>query len=979
MENSLKFKVMNGLTSALLIAPIVAPAANAIAQELDDSASDSSVTTVYENDFSEGSFPDSIAIASGDAELEWSDAIDVEGNENGSGVWVRNRTNNYDGIDIPFEAIGIEEGLEYSIEIMGYIAEDEVVPDGIAMNLETTVPNYNWIHSLSDISAGETFKLEGTHVAAEGEESFRIKTNNDSGMAFAVTNISITTEGETPGEPGEEPSDPAEEFALIDFEDQGFGGFAGRNGGEELVITDSENHTPEGQYSLHVSNRQNNWHGPSLEVTPYINTGETYEVSAWVKVDTASAQTITLSTQVGEASPTYNNIGSATLSAEDGWVEIAGEYRYTSLGGGFVSIYLESSNVNLDFYVDDVNFNQIDSDPIDVDLSLTPIQSVYENDFSIGNIVSSQDLESPRVDLLNHHHSLVTAENAMKPGEVYDGREFDFSGVNTLVDRVENENLDLHGHVLVWHSQSPEWHHTENGETLSREEALENMHVHIKTVMENFGELRSWDVVNEALDGSWQNPEDWESNLRNTGWLRAIGEDYIYEAFSYARQIADENGWHDMVLYYNDYNDHVQGKATTMYHMVKDINEQYAAENPDDDRKLISGIGMQGHYNIDINPENVKLSIERFEQLGIDIGITELDVTTNTPDQMVESELIRQGQVYARLFQIFREHSDSIDRVTFWGLNDSNSWRSDRYPLLFDGTLSAKPAYFAVIDPDGFLEEYPLEEVEANQGYAVYGTPEIDAEIDSIWSDAPVFNMNRMQQAHEILATGTSRALWDEDNLYVLYEVSDSILDVSAAAAHEQDSVEAFVNETGERTTTYIDGVGQYRVNYENDASFNPGDYSEGFQSAARLTGSGYVVEMAIPWKNVTPEAWHTLGFDVQINDARAGERHGVAAWNDTTGQGWQDPSVYGNLTLVNSMDDLEEDPEEPEQPEEPGEPDKEHPVHPEHPGRRDKEHPVHPEHPGRTDKSERTHPVHETHPGRGNSGNNSNNGKGNR
>nr|AQM74178.1 glycoside hydrolase family 10 [Alkalibacterium sp.] len=1112
MENSTKFKLANGMMSALLVAPVFATATTALAQEADNEpTSEPEQVVVYENDF--GS-PDSLnhPIQDAGSGLTWSDDIVFEGNDNNSGVRVSNRQDHWAGIDVRIDgSLQLEDGLEYSVNILGYLEDEADIPEGSQLRL-TTPESYTELDMVDDLAPGEAFILEATytHDADADNDAFRVQ-SNDAGanLEFAIADILITTdapsenedpveddedadtddpttpedpveddgsdaddsiqdddndsevdnpaelvtiyhdtfendmglavqagnatlthlpnftagertgaihitdrnenhdgidlifselgmdlgyeynitvhgyvdEEETPGDgdravvqlpsgdypvvggadfvPGEEftiegtrswtdteysayriqsswvedgrseeisfyvtevliqragevedeepnPDAPAAEaFTLIDFEDQELNGFEGRNGGELLEITDAENHTPDGQYSLHVSNRQDNWHGPSIDVTPYINVGETYEVSAWVKVDTESSQTITLSTQVGVTSPSYNNIESATLSAEDGWTEITGEYRYTSTGGGSVSVYLESSNVNLDFYVDDFNFEQVASDPIEVDLTLTPLQDVYEDQFTIGNIVSSPDLESPRVDLLTHHHSLVTAENAMKPDGVYDGREFDFDGVNSLVERVNEQNLDLHGHVLVWHSQSPDWHHTENGQPLSREQALENMRTHIRTVMENFGEIRSWDVVNEALDGSWDNPEDWRSNLRNTGWLRAIGDDYIYEAFKYARQVADENGWDDMVLYYNDYNDHVQGKARTMYYMVKEINEQWAEETGDENAKLISGLGMQGHYNIDINPENVKQSIERFEQLGIEIGITELDVTTNTSNQVVESELLRQAQIYARLFQIFSEHSDSIDRVTFWGLNDSNSWRSDRFPLLFDGSLRAKQAYYAVIDPDGFLEEYPLEDAVANQAYAVYGTPEVNAEIDDVWSSAPVLTINRMQQAHEILASGTARVLWDENNLYVLYQVTDSILDVSASAAHEQDSVEAFVNETGEETTSYIDGVGQYRVNYENEASFNPGRYSEGFRSETRLTGSGYIVEMAIPWKNVTPEAWHELGFDVQINDARDGARHGVAAWNDYTGGGWQDPSVFGNLTLVNSLDDI--------------------------------------------------------------------------
>lgn len=558
----------------------------------------------------------------------------------------------------------------------------------------------------------------------------------------------------------------------------------------------------------------------------------------------------------------------------------------------------------------------LEEEPLHPELDLPSLSAVYADMFSIGNAISSTDMEGPRLELLNHHHNIVTAENAMKPNELVDDEgNFDFEGANTLVERAFEQGHEVHGHVLVWHSQSPDWHHTSSdGQPLSREVALENMYTHIETVMRNFGpEITSWDVVNEALDGDWSNPEDWQSNLRNTGFLRAIGEDYIYLAFAHARRIADELGRAEMALYYNDYNDHIQPKAQTMYHMIKDINEQWAAENPDDDRKLISGVGMQGHYSININPENVKQSIERFEELGIEIGITELDVTTNTANQYIESELIRQGQIYARLFQIFREHADSIDRVTFWGLNDSNSWRSDRYPLLFDDTLRAKPAYYAVLNPDSFLVEHPLEQTVGNQSYAVYGTPDLGTdELDALWSEAPVLTMNQMQQAHEIHASGNGRVLWDEENLYVLFQVADSVLDASHSEAHEQDSVEAFVNETGEQGFSYFEGVGQYRVNYENVATFNPGQYSEGFESYANITGTGYVVEMAIPWKYLTPEVGQTIGFDMQINDAVDGGRHGVVAWNDDSGQGWTDPSVFGKLTLVTSLDDVEE-PTEPD------------------------------------------------------------------
>ncbi|GEN50833.1 endo-1,4-beta-xylanase [Alkalibacterium pelagium] len=1104
MENSTKFKLANGMMSALLVAPVFATATTALAQEADNElTSEPEQVVVYENDFSENPDADPALVSSGDAVLEWFNDFEING-EVESGVWVTNRVNDYDGIDISFDEIGLEEGLKYSIQVSGYIAEGEEIPEDTSVNIET-VNGYTWL--TNPTAETGVFELEASYTAfGENDEAFRIKTNEAGiGMEFAVTNVLITTdapsENEDPVEDDEDadtddpttPEDPVEDdddasdenssdeespeselsvlfsndftentqaaasagptfqhlpgfndnqgalrvenrtanwngvdfsfaemgmeygyeynvtirgyvdpevavpsgaeawlqvpeedypllaqaafvageefvledtfvfnnpdytrfraqsneagaavpfyiteivvewdenqtpledeepdpdapaaevFTFIDFENGELNGFTARGDNETVTVTDADNYTEGGQYSLLTTGRTQDWNGPALRVEDYINLGQEYQISARVKTDAEASTTFRLSTQVNQGDvASYNTVASTTMSADDGWVHLQGTYRYSSLGGGYVTIYVETGGGSLaDFYIDDVNFVELDSEPADVQLDLAPIKDVYADDFLIGNAINMAEMEGDRLTLLDHHHNLVTTENAMKPDYAYDSaREFDFADQNRLVERISEEGFLLHGHVLVWHQQSPEWLHSDaNGSPLPEAEARENMQRHIREVMTNFEDsVYSWDVVNEALAGDWGNPENWEAQLRDTGWLRALGPDYIYEAFSYARQVADELGMPEMVLYYNDYNDHIQGKARTMYYMIRDINDRWAAENPEEERKLISGVGMQGHYNINLNPDLVKQSIERFEQLDIEIGITELDVTTLTENEYVESEWNRQGYVYARLFQIFREHSDSINRVTFWGLNDANSWRSERFPLLFDGRLQAKPAYYAVVDPDGFLENYEEAEIEANSSYAVYGTPVVNAEIDDIWNDAPVMNISRFQTAWQG-ARGTGRALWDENNLYVLFQVADGNLDVSAENPWEQDSVEAFINETGEPTLSYIDGVGQYRVNYENFATFNPSAYSDGFDSAARVLGSGYVVEMAIPWKYITPQAGHTLGFDMQINDGVDGARQAAAAWNDLTGQGFQDPSVFGNLTLVNDMGDVD-------------------------------------------------------------------------
>ena len=180
-----------------------------------------------------------------------------------------------------------------------------------------------------------------------------------------------------------------------------------------------------------------------------------------------------------------------------------------------------------------------------------------------------------------------------------------------------------------------------------------------------------------------------------------------------------------------------------------------------------------------------------------------------------------------------------------------------------------------------------------------YGSPTIDGEIDDVWDNATVLPIDRVQ-AGEDGATGEARVLWDEDNLYILVEVEDTELDDSAGDAHEQDSVEVFIDEQNTKEASYGEGVAQYRVNFNNEQSFNPGEASDGFESETAVDGTNYLIEMKIPLRTIDAAADHTIGFDIQVNDAIDGSRQNITIWNaDYSGDGWQHASVFGELTLL--------------------------------------------------------------------------------
>jgi endo-1,4-beta-xylanase len=844
-------------------------------------------------------FIDGIGTASpvDSAKIDHVEDLVFDGNDDGAAIYVYNRKNNWDGVDFAFSKMNMQNGKTYTITVVGYVDANEDVPDGAQVLLQN-VDSYQGLYVAANMEKGKAFTLTGTYtVDSANDRAFRVQ-SNDAGktVPFYIGDVKVVPDNTRP---------PALPFTMIDFEDNSPNGFAGRNGTEKLAVSDKANHTPGGKYALKVEERSDTWHGPSLRVEKYVDLGQEYEISAWVKLISPASAQLTLSTQIG--SSTYININSKTVSVDDDWVELKGTYRYTSVGDEFVTIYIESSNSpTASFYIDDINFVNTGATPIEVEKDLEPIKEIYKNDFLIGNIMNMQDLEGPRLELLKQHFNVLTAENAMKPEYNYDSsRNFDFTEEDALVEKAISEGFKIVGHTLVWHSQSPPWlWQDEHGQPLNRDEALDNLRRHITTVVKHFGEkfgdnIIAWDVVNEAMSDNPADPTDWRASLRPSGWHQAIGDDYIKEAFLAAKEALKDLNLNTK-LYYNDYNDDNKAKATAIYHMVKDLNEEYAATH--DGELLIDGIGMQSHYSFSTNPANVENSLKLFSSLGVEISVTELDIgDLDRDNRLTEQEAIQQGYLYAQLFDLYKKYKDHIARVTFWGLSDDTSWRSEGSPLLFDKNLKAKPAYYGVINPTAYLEDFPPEQSQAKHSFAQYGTPTIDGEEDAIWSNAPVLQINVPQQPTNV-SEGIARVLWDEDNLYVLVHVYDDELDHGSANPWEQDSVEVFVDENNAKTPSYEPDDGQYRVRYDNYTTFNPASAGTEFESGTSVDGTTYTVEMKIPFKTIVPQAGHQIGFDVQINDAKDGSREGVNIWNDPSGVGYQDTSVFGVLTLIDGL-----------------------------------------------------------------------------
>lgn len=384
------------------------------------------------------------------------------------------------------------------------------------------------------------------------------------------------------------------------------------------------------------------------------------------------------------------------------------------------------------------------------------LKDVYKDYFLIGTTSSGSRMTGDKLDIIKYHFNAFTPENEMKPSSVQNVKDvFTFDTLNQQFARVLGYNLI--GHTLAWHSQTPTWMWG-TPKPLSAKKAKANLDDHIAAVLGTYGaRLYSVDVVNEAFaDGA--NNADWQANLRTgEGWYTALGPKWVEYAFVKAAKVVDAKGW-KCKLYYNDYNLDNPDKAKAVYDMVKDINARYAKERPNG-KLLIEGIGMQAHYNENTVIADVEKSVKLFSSLpGVSISVTELDVTYANSGSLTPQQAKNQAIKYAQLFDIYKKNAAGpanggkgrIERVTFWGTNDADSWRGTSFPLLFDKNLRAKEAFKAILDTAKYLsnvippagktyEAYPaLKDVYKDYfRLGIFGSGEINALIHNYASFAP--------------------------------------------------------------------------------------------------------------------------------------------------------------------------------------------------------------------------------------------------
>lgn len=461
------------------------------------------------------------------------------------------------------------------------------------------------------------------------------------------------------------------------------------------------------------------------------------------------------------------------------------------------------------YYVTGVTLREIKKPVKEIEWDIPNLKdTVSSNDKGIGTdaytgaLLTVSDLsDQPLMDLVHKHFNAVTFENEMKMDALFgysnneapglhtitwtraDGTEMtdftvptlDYSRADKILDALKKWNeenpdnaikIKVRGHVLVWHSQAPEWFFHEDWDKEKPDASPEEMDArqewYIKTVLEHYTGSDSpykdmfygWDVVNEAVSdssGTYRHEDE-----KSSWWRVYQSEDFIVNAFRYANYYAPS----DLELYYNDYNECVEIKVSGIEKLLTEVkSHEKDATLP----TRISAMGMQSHHTVSSpTARQLKDAAIRYGKIVGKIQLTELDLKASNEfdgtDATLQDEYTRQAYRYKEIYDIMREVDamDDIDvnGITVWGVIDGNSWLQDssdvgggadgskrQVPLLFDDDYKAKPSFYAFVNAEKlepYIRSITVMQAAEEDPYAngkTYEIQGVDAAFTPVWTD----------------------------------------------------------------------------------------------------------------------------------------------------------------------------------------------------------------------------------------------------
>lgn len=678
------------------------------------------------------------------------------------------------------------------------------------------------------------------------------------------------------------------------------------------------------------------------DITEKVREGEEYEFSFWAKLSDDykdskdkklkdSQKTVQFQPYYvnGNDKEVYDTTGlisgtSAQVLEAGKWTKFEGTYKIPSGAKKVVIRILEQGDwqepgscIMGKYYVANVSMKKITKPKPEIEENIPDWKaSVTE---SLGNgsiagtaIMSSEISDDTLMALVKKHFNAVTFGNELKPDALFNyqigqsvdsttitfqGKELkvpvvndkqenlDFSRADAMLDKIlewnnanPNNKIRVRGHVLVWHSQTPEWFFHEDYDVAKPYADKETMNRRLEwfifSVFDHYfgkaangkydGLFYGWDVVNEAVNGNTYRDDKVISDASDTStsdtrhgsnsmWWRVYkSNEFIINAFKYANKYAPN----DVELYYNDFGETDNTKCEGIVKLINDVKSA--------DGTRLDAFGMQAHYNVDgFSAAQFKSVAKKYAQAAGKVQLTELDFkASSTYDGTAatkESEYTKMAYCHKNLYEAIKalkEEGANVSGITVWGVIEPNSWlhsQSDlgggasgsaQCPLLFDGNYKAKPAYWAYVDATKLQP-------------AIQKVTITEAKDGNIAGETYTIDQGAVQA--EFIP------VWDADGLTVQVKVKDTTV-------NDADAV-----------TVYVDP--------DNSASdITPHKVTVARTAAAAIAG-GYQATVKVSMKGL--KVAQQISLDVVVNND--GE---TGSFNDLTGKQESSSKYYAVATM---------------------------------------------------------------------------------
>ena len=600
-----------------------------------------------------------------------------------SALYITGRSgNNWDAVDLNAEAMGIGLDVPTIVTAWVYVDSDEegtfvIAKAGgdYATLGSVTCPGRTWTEIRAEFRLDQPVNLR-----------FQNLSENWNNAEYYIDDVTVSV-GEAPE--AVESTEPPIDYTS-DFSSGEDGWYARSAGTASIQVVDG---------ALFITGRTATWNSPGRDFA--LVPGKTYNLSVLVKQDQVASTGFILSiahSRDGEES--YENLGTCTAKMGE-WTMIQATYvagRYDTY-----VLYVEGGAEDTEFYIKE--FTCAEKVSTFGQAGLPSLKELYADQFDFGTAVTGNEvIDEARMAFYASQFCIFTPGNEMKPDYLLDmaetRRQVRQTGDQTIVcvkfdtcipllDWAQENGMKVHGHTLVWRSQTPTAFFHEDYAThkplVSREVMLARMENYIRQVLtwtaENYpGVIVSWDVVNEAAADSGR-------KLYPCLWVDVVGDDYVNRAFEYARRYAEPG----TLLFYNDYN----SEMTLKNLMICDILRSLIADG------TVDGYGFQSHYSTTSDLYRIKIAWTNVSALRLQDGspillrVSELDVGIEANDEV---NWERQAFFYSQLFDLYEQYADQLIAVHTWGTVDDLSWRAANYPLLFDAKTQPKPAFWRLVE-----------------------------------------------------------------------------------------------------------------------------------------------------------------------------------------------------------------------------------------------------------------------------------------